>query len=286
VVLEDQEFDIASFRKLRELIIPSLGSEAVPEQSRRAYAEGLFRTSIIHAPAPAEASIIFRDHNANTTGVSDVLGLAELYKPRDGRTVDPSPAQRAKMSYVCLDELFSLVAAHDEASAAPMILVQPPTPRHASHFPTAITTATKPPSSSASPNGNNNNTAAGDGSRPQETAHALHVRLARTAALYLILRCALSLRAYVADQPLRGRMPQPLSQRRELARILSWLVALRSEPDAIPDTANVESEGRKHLLRLYPLLVDAARVAGRCGDEEVLGVLGEALGVVGGELGL
>ena len=51
--------------------------------------------------------------------------------------------------------------------------------------------------------------------------------------------------------------------------------------------ANVESEQRKHLLRLYPLLVGAVRVAGGGGgggDEEMLRLLANALEVVGGEL--
>lgn len=118
-----------------------------------------------------------------------------------------------------------------------------------------------------------------------ESTHPLYVHLALTAAPYLILRCALSIRSYVADQPLRGRMPQPLSQRKELYRILRGLVDLRSEPDAIPDTPNVDSETKKHLLRLYPLLVSMVKVAGTSGDNRVLGMVGEALDVVGGELG-
>ena len=69
-----------------------------------------------------------------------------------------------------------------------------------------------------------------------EEPQALHARLARTAAPFLILRAALTLRSYAADQPLRGRMPQPLSQRRELGRVLARLVALRCEPSAIPNT--------------------------------------------------
>ncbi len=49
-IADDQQFDIDSFRKLRELILPSLGAEAIPERTRKAFAEGLFKTSIIHAP--------------------------------------------------------------------------------------------------------------------------------------------------------------------------------------------------------------------------------------------
>jgi hypothetical protein len=263
-ILGDQEFDIASFHKLRELIIPSLGAEAVLEKTRKAYAEGLFRTSIIHDPAPAEAAIIYG-------GNADGAGLAALYKRRTGRTIDAPATKRDKMAYVCLDELFALVSAHDEATAAPMILVQPPTPR-------------APPGPMTHP-GPMNPLAPGRGGQ-QEQANALYVRLARTAAPYLILRSALTLRSYIADQPLRGRMPQPLSQRKELGRILQCLVKLKSEPEAIPDTPNVESETRKHLLRLYPLLVAAVRVSGTSGDEKLLGLLTDALNVVGEELGV
>jgi hypothetical protein len=241
-IMDDQSFDITSFRKLRELIIPSLGADVVPDDTRKAYAEGLFRTSIIHAPAPAEATVVYGGSNGSSSG------LSSLYKPRNGRTIDPTPTPRSLMSEVCLDELFALVEAHDDDDA---------------NTDTATTTAAA-----------------------AETPHAMHIRLARTVAPYLILRCALTLRGYVADQPLRGRMPQPLSQRRELTRVLRCLVALRSEPDAIPDALNVESETRKHLLRLYPLRVSAVQVAGTAGDEKVLGLVRGALDVVGGEFGL
>jgi hypothetical protein len=236
-IMDDQSFDMTSFRKLRELIIPALGAEVVPDDTRKAYAEGLFRTSIIHAPAPAEAVVVYGGSS----------GLGSLYKPRNGRTIDPTPTPRSLMSEVCLDELFALVEAHDDDET---------------------------------------NTDADPTAAAAETPHAMHVRLARTVAPYLMLRCALTLRGYVADQPLRGRMPQPLSQRRELTRMLRCLVALRSEPDAIPDALNVESETRKHLLRLYPLLVSAVQVAGTAGDEKVLGLVRGALDVVGGEFGL
>ena len=226
----DQTFDITSFRQLRQLIIPALGSEAVLDATRKTYAEGLFRTSIIHTPAPAEAAAIYGTHG----GGAD---LTSFFKPRPGRTIDPPPTQRSLISEACLDELFALVEAHPLDD-------------------------------------------------DDEKAHARHVRLARTAAPFLILRCALTLRAFVADQPLRGRMPQPLSQRRELGRVLRCLVALRSEPEAIPDAPNVESEGRKHLLRVYPLLVSAGQVAGTSGDGGVVGLVREALEVVGGEFGL
>ncbi|KAI2629945.1 hypothetical protein GGR54DRAFT_587034 [Hypoxylon sp. NC1633] len=257
-IAEDQDFDISSFLKLRELIIPSLGADVVADKTRKVFAENIFRMSIIHTPAPAESSLIYGNNGG------DVVGLSNLYKPRRGRTIDPPSAKREKMCYVCLDELFALVINHAEAST-PQITVQPPTPG----FPPL----NLPSSSSSS-------------AMYHETPHDLHVRLARTAAPYLILRAALTLRAYIADQPLRGHMPQPLTQRTELQRILARLINLKSEPEAIPDTPNVDSDGRKHLLRLYPLLVSAAKVAGRSGDEGVLGLLTKALEVVGDELGV
>ncbi|RYC53947.1 hypothetical protein CHU98_g12263 [Xylaria longipes] len=253
-ISDDEDFDIASFIQLRELIIPSLGAEVVPDRTRKLFAESLFRMSIIHEPAPAESSIIYGKSGG------DVVGLSTLYKTRRGRTIDPSPSKRSKMSYVCLDELFSLVASHNEA-ATPQATVQPPTPKN------------PPPMPSSS-------------SADSEPLQKLRIRLARTAAPYLILRAALTIRTYIADQPLRGRMPQPLSQRKELAWILERLVELRSEPEAIPDTPNVESDGRKHLLRLYPLIVGATKVAGTSGDANISRLLTEALEVVGTELGL
>jgi hypothetical protein len=245
-ITDDQEFDIASFRQLRGLIIPELGAEVVLDETRKTYAEALFRTSIIHTPAPAEAAIIY-----GTSGGSDPVGLGAFFKKRDGRTIDPTPTKRSLMGRVCLDELFALVQDHS--------------------------------------NNNDDDDEDDDDETPAGEAATrgdLHVRLARTVAPYLILRCALTLRGYVADQPLRGRMPQPLSQRKELAHMLRSLVRLRSEPDAIPDVPNVESERRKHLLRLYPLLVSAVQVAGKAGDEMVLGLVREALDAVGGEFGL
>ncbi|KAK7426053.1 Endocytosis and vacuole integrity protein [Neonectria magnoliae] len=239
---DDETFDIASFHKLRELIIPALGAEAISDKTRKAYGESLFRTSIIHAASPVEESI---------TNGSHELGLSALYSPRPGRTVSVPPTKRTRMAYVACQELFSLIASMNE----PTIVIQPPTPKspYLKHHKLA------------------------------EAPAALHARIASTAAPFLIFRCGLTLQAYVADQPLRGKMPQPLSQRKELLWILRKLVDLQSESGAIPELSGVESEGRKHLLRLYPLIV---RATGVVGDEKVQGLLREALEAVGGELGV
>lgn len=89
----------------------------------------------------------------------------------------------------------------------------------------------------------------------------LHVKLAQAAAPYLILRAAVPLKTYIADHPLRGRMPAPDSQRKELLHVLSQLEQLESEPQAIPDAPGVKSKHRKHLHRLYPLIVKATTAA-------------------------
>lgn len=110
------------------------------------------------------------------------------------------------------------------------------------------------------------------------------IKLARAAAPYLILRSGLTIKAYNADAPLRGLRPLPGSRRKELVFILNTLKNMESEAGGIPDAPSLESEGRKHLIRLYPLLVKAVAVAGK--DEEVLKLVQECLEIVGGEFGI
>lgn len=106
-----------------------------------------------------------------------------------------------------------------------------------------------------------------------------HISLAQTTAPYLILRCGLTLKAYIYDQPLRGRLPQPWSQKEEMLHILRKLVDLNSEPRAIPAAVGVTSRTKRHLHRLYPLLMRTLRAAGR--DEEMAEGVREVLVAVG-----
>ena len=110
------------------------------------------------------------------------------------------------------------------------------------------------------------------------------VRLAQAAAPYLILRAGLTLKAYIMDHPLRGRMPQPWTQKRELLHLLRKLIDLDSEPKAIPAAPGVTSEHKKHLHRLYPLVTKALKAAWR--DEEMTNALREVLDAVGDDFGL
>ncbi|KAL4892160.1 hypothetical protein BDV59DRAFT_58253 [Aspergillus ambiguus] len=124
---------------------------------------------------------------------------------------------------------------------------------------------------------------------------AAYVSLARSTTPYVILRCAVSLKGYIADQPLRGLMPQPAPARRALLHLLLGMVSLRSEPSAIPPAPMTQSaprasgkavsddDYRKHLEWIYPLVVRAVQVAGKERDDgEVLHALGKVLHEVGG----
>ncbi len=235
----DEEFDIASFKQLRDMIIPDLGAEDVPDKARKSLASSLFKTSIIHAPTDTDYEII--------NGESE-SGLSALYETRTGRTVFVPPTRRTKIAYVAFEELFTLVAREEADQSA------------------------KPKAKKK-----------GGAAKDDASAMSARARIASSVAPFFILRCALALRAYVADQPLRGKMPQPVSQRQELLWTLQKLVHLHSESDAIPALKGAQSTSRKHLLRLYPLLVKGL-VAG--GDEKVLELLREALDVIGGELGI
>ena len=92
------------------------------------------------------------------------------------------------------------------------------------------------------------------------------VRLAQFAAPYLILRVSIVLKAYVLDQPLRGRMPLAASQKREMLYILTKLVELECEPRAIPDIRGARQASCKHLYWVYGLVTKAIGVARRDRD--------------------
>ncbi|KAB2570759.1 Armadillo-like helical [Lasiodiplodia theobromae] len=204
VILEDESFDIKSLTSLRDIITPGLGASYIPDSTRRAYTSTLFHNSLIHPPSVEEIPPDF----------SSSPPLTSLYTIRHGRTRDPPPTPRARMSYFCLRELLSLV--HRSPATC------------------------------------------------SEEERSERIALARAAAPFLILRAALPIKSYIADQPLRGRMPQPQSQREELLFALRELQQLECEPDAIPANDGVEgAEERRHLQRLYPLVVKAVGVAGR-----------------------
>ena len=105
-------------------------------------------------------------------------------------------------------------------------------------------------------------------------------RIAQAVTPLLVLRLAIPIRAYIADQPLRGRAPQPLSELEELLFCFEQIEKLRLHPSAIPHAKMAGADGeRAHLSYLYPLLAKAIKTAGDrwCGAEEVLEPLRETL---------
>lgn len=126
-------------------------------------------------------------------------------------------------------------------------------------------------------------------SKDQQNPSA-RILLARSVSPYLILRSAVSLRTFIADQPLRGLMPQPAGARKALVHLLRGMVELQSEPSAIPKppaaaqktTEDPKRDSKKHLEWIYPLVVKAVQVAGKERDDgEVLQILGLVLQEVG-----
>ncbi|OJD25721.1 hypothetical protein ACJ73_02911 [Blastomyces percursus] len=246
-IYEDEEFDIIAFSRLRDIVIPSLGSPLIPDKTRRDFSCALFDSSFVYPP-----------HNLDLPrGTLAKEPLRDLYKIRMGRTYDPPPIPRSKMAYVMMDSLFDLVSMRSNNYPSHKQSVSTPTPKAA----------------------------------PQD-ATKYYVFLAKSVSPYLILRCAISLKSYIADQPLRGLMPQPTPARKELLWLLRRLVELRSEPAAIPDASPVvPAEGerggsnsamyKKHLGWVYPLVVKAMGVAGKEGeDSSVLDALQKVLAAI------
>ena len=111
------------------------------------------------------------------------------------------------------------------------------------------------------------------------------IKLAQAAAPWLILRLAIPLKAYIADQPLRGSLPMPLSQVEELEFCLKSMGELVCDAQALEDGDRRGGE-KAHLRWLYPLVVKAVAVAGdkRHGSGKVLAGLIRVLDVAGSEL--
>lgn len=212
---QDQNFDIEAYSRLRQLIIPRIGSPEIADWIRLRFAKSLFTHSIIHVPHPDDLA---------RPGQDLLQGLESIHI---GRTQALPPHPRSDLCYLLLDELFDLVSSRD-----------------------------------GSPD---------------------RLKLAQAATPFLILRAGITLKAYVYDQPLRGRMPQPRSQKQELLHILQKLQKLNSQPRAISDTSGVITEHQKHLHRLYPLIVRATKAAWR--DEDITMALIRILTTVGQNFG-
>ncbi|OKL59926.1 hypothetical protein UA08_04647 [Talaromyces atroroseus] len=237
-IAADEDFDMDAFHTLVPLLIPSLGSNNIPDSIRRDFSCALFQSSLIYLPQPMDTPIETLLDNP----------LHDLYKVRRGRTYDPVPTARSRIAYVLIDTMFALAQA------------------------SSLSASTE--------------TGAEMRENPNNTASC--IALARSILPYLILRSFLPLKSYIADQPLRGLLPQPAPAHRELVHILDQLFNLRSEPAAIPDapsgvvtTTSIPTEAHhshhrassnrheshlvysKHLGWVYPLIVKCVQVAGK-----------------------
>ncbi|KAI9735199.1 MAG: hypothetical protein M1834_001789 [Cirrosporium novae-zelandiae] len=219
--LSDEDFDIDAFTKLQSIIIPSLGSQFIPDPLRRHYASALFTASLIHPPHPSELPPL------------PSAPLKDLYNMRRGRTLNPTPTLRTKMSYTLLKALLALCT----ASAA---------------------------------------------ENPSRTQLLI---LAQSTAPFLILRAALPLKSFIADQPLRGLLPCPKSQKQEILWLLEKLVNMESEEEAIPEVEGVRTSGKRHMVRLWPLVVKALAVCEQ-EEEKIKVALERVVMGVGGEFGV
>ncbi|KAF2211450.1 hypothetical protein CERZMDRAFT_43037 [Cercospora zeae-maydis SCOH1-5] len=100
--------------------------------------------------------------------------------------------------------------------------------------------------------------------------------LSLAAGPLLIKRLAIPIEAYIADQPLRGRRPQPLSELEELLFSFACIKNLQLPAHTLVAASQTEAANRvfadTHLQLLYPLLIQAAGTAGNkwSGTEEVL----------------
>ncbi|KAL9624959.1 MAG: hypothetical protein Q9160_001006 [Pyrenula sp. 1 TL-2023] len=101
------------------------------------------------------------------------------------------------------------------------------------------------------------------------TSDERRVSIARASAPYAVLRVALPLKSFIADQPVNATLPIPPSITSELTYITNRIVELESEDKAIPlgveggNLAVTAATGKRHLGHLYPIFVQFVEVL-RC----------------------
>ncbi|KAF2151234.1 hypothetical protein K461DRAFT_269503 [Myriangium duriaei CBS 260.36] len=191
--------------------------------------------------------------------------LPSVLTRRSPSVQDEEPSRREDLGYLCLAELISM--ASREATGFDW------------HPDTTFTTLYEPGNyCSRGPEAKQN--------------------LAKAATPWVIARFAITIKAYIADQPLRSASPQPISMAEELIWVLNRMAALRCEPSALDDIDIAEdsadreewkdavhrAKGKEtmHITLLHPLIVQAMGVAGhqRHGNREVLHALMRVLDVV------
>ena len=171
-------------------------------------------------------SLLFEGFPEDLPETIETEPLSELLKIRNGYIDISQAVPRPRIAYVALDTLFSLVAGKDSA-----LPIQPQ--------PSLSTTTGKAVSYE-------------------------RTSLAKAASPYLILRSAIPLKAFIADQPLRGLMPIPPAVTKEIASIIEKYIALESLDQTIPPLTPASGNapvvatprGKAHLPHLHPLVLE------------------------------
>lgn len=93
----DEAYDISSFERFQNLVIPSLGELTVPDSILKDFATTLFMTSFIQNPLPLDLPQSRVDNPTK-----------DLCRLRMGRTHDTQPTLRSEMAYYLIDTMFDL----------------------------------------------------------------------------------------------------------------------------------------------------------------------------------
>lgn len=202
------------------------------------------------AEAYFKNSLLFLPFLGDLSAQSDRKLLSRLYNIRNGCIDPPILVSRPEMSYMALRILFSLTAGRDTGRQD---------------------LDTAPPNTAST-------------YIPFDCQN-----LSKAAATYLILRCALPIKSFVADQPLRGLMPVPHNVKQELEYVINNYIDLDSIDDAIPPITSDDDEiltkkddsstsaltpvasrsrkGKHHLAHLHPLMLELWSVVKRLGHD-------------------
>ncbi|KAF3939505.1 hypothetical protein ABW19_dt0207543 [Dactylella cylindrospora] len=106
------------------------------------------------------------------------------------------------------------------------------------------------------------------------------ISLAQVAIPWMLLRVSIVLRRFAADQPLRGKTPQPRCQRKEILYIIHKFTQLQCAGfgEGLGKPTSTE-DSKRHLVIMFPFISQAARVA--YGDSELLSLLTRSLDEIG-----
>lgn len=195
-LIADEDFDLDALSSLARIVTPYFAQSAIPGPTRRVYLYNLTHASLVHKSRFDPLPSLDPDKDACNL-------LSNIHDIRLGRTYNPPFDPRLRISYTCINELFRLVSSSDARGNS--------MPTEAESFHECMRIPLVPATE-----------------RSKTTT-----LLASTALPFLIIRCANTLKRYIADQPLRGRMPTPSSQRLEMLYLLEGMKRLRCEEDAV-----------------------------------------------------